>query len=380
MKILVCPTGNSGIYYHRFKNPLNYLAKTKDDFNYDIESDNKFDLNKLKNYNILYLHATFAVGREDEIIDTCKKYNVKLVIDIDDYWIYPKYHHLHTKTKLVTDSCEKILSSADMVTTTTEFLKEKITMYNKNVHIVRNVLQDNPSKKNDVLTFGYLGGMNHHEDVKLMDKSLGRFDKSDINMTFCGFSDGFYDNKFVNGRIEKIKSYEVNHGKIYEQVLTGNFSGISIMEKRELKSMNKRIDKDKLYGGYYKRIWNKPVNSYLELYNELDVSLVPLVDNDYNNAKSNLKLIESAVSNKVLICSDVGDYKNVIDYRDDQDNGFALKVSPDKNGKGWLKAMNFIKKEKKLLNLLSERLNNYNKEIYNFENTQEERYKLFKEL
>lgn len=51
-----------------------------------------------------------------------------------------------------------------------------------------------------------------------------------------------------------------------------------------------------------------PVDKYGHLYDEIDVSLAPLVNNSFNKSKSSLKAIEAGFKKKALICSDILPY------------------------------------------------------------------------
>ena len=57
-----------------------------------------------------------------------------------------------------------------------------------------------------------------------------------------------------------------------------------------------------------------PVNDYINLYNHLDVLLAPLEDNEFNKAKSGLKLMESSVKSTIVISNDIYKEKGFVDY------------------------------------------------------------------
>ena len=57
-----------------------------------------------------------------------------------------------------------------------------------------------------------------------------------------------------------------------------------------------------------------PVNEYINLYNHLDVLLAPLEDNEFNKAKSGLKLMESSVKSTIVISNDIYKEKGFVDY------------------------------------------------------------------
>lgn len=52
---------------------------------------------------------------------------------------------------------------------------------------------------------------------------------------------------------------------------------------------------------------------FLQILATADINIVPLVANAFNETKSNIKFLDAAVVGIPSICSDVGDYRNLID-------------------------------------------------------------------
>jgi len=73
---------------------------------------------------------------------------------------------------------------------------------------------------------------------------------------------------------------------------------------------------------------------YHNLYNFMDVSLVPLVDNKFNSLKSELKLIEAGFFKKAVICSNVHPYKALLKHKV---NAFVVNKPAD-----WYKGCKFF--------------------------------------
>jgi glycosyltransferase involved in cell wall biosynthesis len=59
----------------------------------------------------------------------------------------------------------------------------------------------------------------------------------------------------------------------------------------------------------YKRVWTRPIQSYGTCYNEFDIAVAPLVNDEFNRMKSQLKVIEAGFHKKPLIASDVAPYQ-----------------------------------------------------------------------
>ena len=64
----------------------------------------------------------------------------------------------------------------------------------------------------------------------------------------------------------------------------------------------------------YRRVWTKPANKYMKIFNEIDIVLIPLIDSQFNRYKSELKLIEAGFFRKPVVCSDVQQYADVIQH------------------------------------------------------------------
>jgi len=82
----------------------------------------------------------------------------------------------------------------------------------------------------------------------------------------------------------------------------------------------------------YRRIWSKDVNNYAKMYDEIDVLLIPLVDDEFNRCKSPLKIIEAAFKKKAVICNDVLPYA---EFTDDM----VYKVEPRNDAVGFFNGM-----------------------------------------
>ena len=137
----------------------------------------------------------------------------------------------------------------------------------------------------------------------------------------------------------------------------------------------------------YKRVWTKDIYHYMNSYNEIDVLLVPLLDNEFNACKSELKFVEAAAMGKPVICSDVNPYKicgiNLFEKGGKiNPDGNCIMVDNRKGAKAWVKAITKLYKDNGLRDML---VNNEQKLInetgvYNLDNVTRERMKLYETL
>ena len=100
-------------------------------------------------------------------------------------------------------------------------------------------------------------------------------------------------------------------------------------------------------------MWTRDIWNYATLYDEIDVLLVPLVDNQFNACKSELKMIEASVKGKPIIVSDVNPYKLCAISAIEKGGGLnpegnCILVNNQKGSKGWAKAITKMVRDKQL--------------------------------
>lgn len=282
MNILFFMSDDScGVAYHRLHLPSRYIKahEVRRRVTRIYEED-------LKWADVLIISRVMD-GIADEVKEKCIKYKVKLVVDVDDLWILPTNHILHTyyqKTGYGKKQ-EDYLRAADQVWTTNIRLAEEIKPFNKNVKIIPNALPFGEDQFTDERTpsdrvrFFYAGGHTHKHDISLLSDVCREMRKDEVfkekgQFVLAGGFDGIKD-VYVHGIWEKMER---------------DYSGHAIGKPT------------------YKRLYGKGCGNYMELYREADVGLVPLEDNRFTRCKSNLKLLECAAKKIPVICSNVATY------------------------------------------------------------------------
>lgn len=376
MKILLvtAPNGSeTGLHYHRQLVPHFALSKHE---GFEVDGTNTIDgmdWEQLQQFQIVHFLREVDMtwrGGSKYVIERLKRLGIKIVFDIDDYWRVDK-KHLYSERYRVNDipkQVEEILSLVDCVTTTTELMAEKIRPFNKNVHVLVNAIDPNEHQWNKVkiengrVRLGWIGGVHHREDLSLMSYGIDK-----IN-SFAGLRDKFQFclggfNVAVNFTDENEKQLAALGFNI-ELLKTMNFKEMVqyfisknvappvpefINLERIMTSDHKHLKQDRGYFEYlnqftrsmehitfdkpYRRLWGLDVWSYGQLYNEIDVALVPLVNNTFNNCKSQLKIIEAGFMNKACIVS------NVHPYTIDCNNYNSLLVANGDKSVGWYQSM-----------------------------------------
>ena len=258
------------------------------------------------------------------------KLGKKVILDLDDNYLdVVESHRLYDKLK----SGKKdrafmgtILSFADVITVSTEPLKQRMTQHFKEVYNLDKTIVVIPNfndkkdwnyksiKKNkDKIVIGYAGSNSHDEDLKMIMPALG---------------------EVMN-----------KHKNVY-------FESTGAIDIKELKNLGlyKHLSEDSLY-----RCDLLPSTSIFKDYPKMlskrkwDIAIAPLQDNAFTRCKSHIKWMEMSMFKFPVIASRV--YPYYVDLWDRQiiDDGFTgLLVKPNE----WVGALELlITDEKKRIEL-----------------------------
>lgn len=283
MKILALTQKYSGCGYHRLMLPLKHMEKT-----YGRITDHMTEENWSEHdYDIVFINRTWDT---EDLIERRKQKGFKLVVDVDDYWhlnhehlMYESYNESNFASRLI-----RHMKEADLVTCTHERLADAIYTHNKNICILPNAIPYNRDQFNgeriimDHVRLFWAGGITHAEDMKLLEGVMFDLNKeiNNIHMVMGGYADSNETERYYWNRMA---SYFTNHGKIPHTI----FKGL-------------------------------PVDEYYSMYKHGDIMLVPLVKNNFNAYKSNIKILEAAGKAVPVVCSAVHPYlgfpESVVNY------------------------------------------------------------------
>lgn len=375
INILAISAGNTGgVAYHRIMIPFNYLMKhSSDSFNIVYAPDEAIilDAPNLANIDIVHFHAniTYNTPLMDKLFEMQKR-GCKLVMDMDDYPIIPKWNpaykgYMSKLHKPITSTINKV----DAITTTTKLFANEIKKSFKGpITVLPNVIDRNFEqfqpviKKSERLRIGLVGGSSHFKDIELlseMAKELKPY-KDYIQFVLCGFN------------VENTNP-EFNPWNDVERILTDDYSTISEYYKDYLF----RYDKDEypnVANEPYRRIWAKDINAYGTAYNEIDILLAPLQNEKFNQMKSELKVVEAGNFGKVFIGSSVGQYKEVIT------NGYDGLLINTSDKSGWANAIKKILKNPEIYLILSNNLQKLVYTKYSISKQNDKRVEFYKKL
>lgn len=347
---------NGGVGYFRCITP--HLNINDSDVRVDIRMFNDHTLplffeQFISRYNIIWYNKfPLDDNKLQHFYNLCHKYNIKIVFDIDDYFILsndnPNYKSW--KNNNLYDKTINHIKKADVVTTTTEIFAEELRKINPNVVVLANAINIKEHQwtsnkiQSDKNRFLWGGGVTHKADLFLMKEDIKKIDKDFLKSSqlyMCGFDLGIRDIKTGNVRKDEYQRSPWNH---FEHVFTNDNKYIDMDYYSYLKSSS-NFDNDNLFGynetfidRFYQRRHTKPVTLYGTMYNEGDVALAPIKNNTFNKYKSQLKVIEAGCHKMPIIASDFGPY--TLDDIDGK-KGFLIK-----NTIGWYDKMKWYSENK----------------------------------
>ena len=304
--VLVFLDALQGVNFHRLQTPFLRLISQ------GMRVHFFKDFNELKSFNTdaishIVVSRRCTVTNYQPFKGWLMQNNIKLVLDLDDYWELPKHNAAHKYYKEVKSL--EILESikiCDIIWTPSQYLGKRMSMVNPKaeLYIIPNTLDLNheqwkqkkkPSKE---VRFGYLGAKNHVRDINLI-------------------------------------SYNFEGKKMYSIDLD---------------------DYPARFGASH-AMSPLPIEYYGKLYENFDVSLAPLQGGTFNKCKSDLKVVEAGYTRSSIIASNTTPYKESI-----QDGVTGLLCSSPRD---WKNAIESMTKEKH--RELSGNLNRYVKKHYDLD-------------
>ena len=370
-KIFIHFNTEDGCALHRLLLPYKQVEKLTDTFQFSFgyskpEMTVDERIQEIAQFDVLIFHRILP----ENMLYNIKQANPNLIVicDMDDS---PRLNDQHVlfkdyKENNITPRIYDCVRQADYVTCTTEILAKELRPFNNNVVIFPNALlkeeqfEPKPTPSNRI-RFGLMGGATHIKDYELLEGVVQRLKPdvlSKIQFVLCGFDNSYYKLKSHDGQIHyELARPEDNPWVKIEKLLTDDYRTVTPKTKEILMQYNEALETDR--NEPYRRIWLKSVYDYATAYNEIDVLLVPLLENSFNACKSELKLIEASNFNKAAIVSDVYPYKicgiNIIEKGGAiNPDGNCIMVN-NRSKDGWVKAI-----EKMATNESLRRLSAYN--------------------
>jgi glycosyltransferase involved in cell wall biosynthesis len=396
IKMLVIPSDRTGVGKFRSVDPHVYIAEHYgDEFDIDIVYNMpNSDLEAfLKQYDLIHIHK--QLDKQCKIIDMIKFLGIPVIIDIDDHFKLGNDHPMSITAKKERwhEPIINHLKKADYVTTTTPIFADVIKQHNKNVKVFPNAI--NPEEKQyavaknprtDRLRVGIICGSSHLKDLELLSGIANQVNKDKVQFVLCGFDTrGTRTIYKENGEVETRPIYpQESVWCDYEKIFTDNYRTISPEHKDFLMKYIAGVD-DPFTNEPYRRMWTRHINDYATHYQNVDVLIAPLKENEFNKVKSELKEIECGFTHTAFIGQNFGAYTiNLIPMIEKggkiNEEGTALLVDSSKNHKQWAKYINKLADDADMLKKLQDNLYNFVKDRYSLAEICKQRVEFYKSI
>lgn len=396
IKMLVIPSDKSGCGKFRSVDPHVYIAEHYgDEFDVDIVYNMpNGDLEAfLKQYDLIHIHK--QLDKQCKIIDMIKFLGIPVILDIDDHFNLGNDHPMSITAKKERwhEPIINHLKKADYVTTTTPIFADVIKQHNKNVKVFPNAI--NPEEKQyavaknprtDKLRVGIICGSSHLKDLELLSGIATQVNKDKVQFVLCGFDTrGTRTIYKGNGEVETRPIYpQESVWCDYEKIFTDNYRTISPEHKDFLMKYMAGVD-DPFTNEPYRRMWTRHINDYATHYQNVDVLIAPLKENDFNKVKSELKEIECGFTHTAFIGQNFGAYTiNLVPMIEKggkiNEEGTALLVDSSKNHKQWAKYINKLADDADMLKKLQDNLYNFVKDRYSLAEICRQRVEFYKSI
>ncbi len=375
----------TGVEYHRLMLPAHKLSEQgcKMAVINTIDTDEVEGtpiLDFLRQFDTVVCNRTISpYGNTVKALDLIKQAGCRLIVDIDDYWELPGYHILYRdfKDSNYAEHITLCLRSADLVTVSTPILADKARLFNKNVEVLENAIDPEQPQwtinktESERVRFGWIGGICHMPDLSILEDSIGKcYSDEDlinkIQFVYGGFN---LEQSIWVGEQKKRVPFQYQECYKFERIFTNHYRPLTPEYKEYLHKFIK--DNEPANEHPYRRIWNMDVYNYGTMYDQLDVTLIPLKNDGFNNCKSELKMIESGFKKLPCIVSNVKPYTLLANGKN------ALTVTDKRNHKDWYKHIKKLAQSESMRNDYAEALYESVKVRYHINTVNEKRKQIW---
>ncbi len=265
LKVLAI-SDESGSKYHRIRLPMELTHEVES----RIMTHDKADTKDLEWCDILFFNGHLNMPTYYLSI-LREQYNFKIVMDVDDYWEVP--NNFPNKSFLTSFNNDRIgqMIMSDTVICSTEKIRTHVLKLNPNVHVIPNripygygqFLPTIGTKLTQKLMVGICGSVSHYPDYQILVSVINKISR---------------DKKLRDSIQFVIAGYDERSKEVWDSIV----------------AMFRGLD--------YIILHSKPVDKYMDLYDNIEVLLAPLADNEFNRCKSDLKLQE-AISKQIVVVS-----------------------------------------------------------------------------
>jgi len=292
-----------GIGWYRIINPIEKLENTTTVGKFDLGGERRKEIAEEIGKNdiiyIKYVDNLVAVNHLLTLRDVMRK---KLIVDIDDnvFKVHPD-NYVYTELAPGTEpykTFQYLFREADALVCSTEPLADAMRAYNPNVYVIPNAIDQTiwkvPIKKNSgkKVKIGWVNGPTHEQDVQVFYPVVKEIVKRYPNVEFHHIG-------WMSEIFEKLPRQEMVFGTQGYKEFPKFLAGLG-----------------------------------------MDILVAPLIDDEFNRGKSNIKFLEAAMCEVPTVCSDVYPYSKTITHGKD---GYLAKSSSE-----WIKHLSELIESKEL--------------------------------
>jgi len=251
-----------------------------------------------------------------EILKKAKAKGKKIVFETDDNLHNHPYYNPGKKAfenTVYSKHTTEIMQLADRMSVSTEYLKKSYQMLNKNIHVLPNSVnvdhweeKNSFRKTNDSINLAWAGSNTHSKDLEIVSNVVEQAVEKYPNVNYVTSG---WDGRYKIRDKEKYAFYDA-------------FLNLPI---------ERRIHFE----------WSDYPHRVCKYMKHFDIGLAPLLDNEFNKAKSNVKFLEYSMCKIPTIASDIEAYNNGVEKNP------TILIKGNKFNK-WLSATKeFIESKKK---------------------------------
>ena len=388
LRILACPANQGGCAYYRIIMPMQKLAEkygdkveirmvdnplgitiTNDEHGKAIKHEHNpdFEFEDMKWADVVFFHNIHQYGPQYtmSILKKAIELGKFTHYDTDDLLtdLYDGHRLMGMYKEQKLDELTKSLYyNSDLVTVTQSKFAERIQPYTrKALAVIRNAIDFElpawnlpwkPPQRKKQTRIGWVGGIHHEEDVKEFKGSMLRVNakvgKENLEWHFFGRPPLSYT---PEGKPDR--DWQQDVWDQYEKSL-------AFGAKRDRNTFFHTAMGCDTYGA---------------MYTQMDVAIAPLQMNNFNDSKSEIKLIECGRYGIPLIASNVGCYSDVI-----KDWVHGYLIDPKNDPTQWTKVLTRLCKDKQLRKEMGQNLKQVVDEYYDINKSVGMRYDLYMEM
>lgn len=259
----------------------------------DCNGRSRIDADPISWADIIVFQRYFPLEETCPILDMMFSSGKPVCYDIDDFLLdVPSTHPLFHNFQRTAPFIRKILPNVDLVTVTTEVLRERLTPFNPNTVVIPNFIDESaimplaPTGNTQKTVIAYMGSPTHGEDLELIEDVLFQI-----------------RNRF---------------GSAVEFIFWG-------CAGTNLAKLGRVIPFDDSYTSFLKSLGQV----------HFDIGLAPLANSVFNRCKSNIKWLEYSAYARAGVYSDLEPYRNSVEHGK---TGMLARNDPQE----WLDALEYL--------------------------------------